>query len=124
MTAYEYLCSVQRFLPASREVKNLGGLVGKSEIKRWLENKAVLINGRRPAWKDMISFPIFELVFFPNSPSRTTYIQDWSVDREENILLETRLDKEWEEANPDKINPLILNMPEWPDGWYDWAVNV
>ena len=90
MTAYEYLVSVQQFLPASREVQSLGRPVSKGEIKRWLQNKAVLINGQRPDWKDEIQFPLFELIFWPNSPqNRTTYIQDWAVDQDEDILLET-----------------------------------
>ena len=92
MTAYEYLCERQKFLPASREVQSLGRAVSKGEIKRWLQNKAVLINGRRPDWKDEISFPIFELIFWPNSDkNRTTYVQDWAVDQDEDLLLESRV---------------------------------
>ena len=44
----------------------------KSEVKRWLKNKAVIINGKRPKSNDEIKFPITELVYFSNSKRRTT----------------------------------------------------
>jgi hypothetical protein len=45
-----------------------------SEMKRWLDQKAVLINGMRPSSKDVVQFPITQLVFFPKSGRRTTVI--------------------------------------------------
>jgi hypothetical protein len=88
MTAYQYLCGVQKFLPVSRENTNPCKPVSKSEIKRWLQNKTVIINGRRPNWDEQIQFPIDELVFFPNARTRTTMIYETSVDKNESILSE------------------------------------
>lgn len=46
----------------------------KSEIRRWLDQKAVLINGKRPSHKEEVHFPIVELVFFPKGSRKTTVI--------------------------------------------------
>jgi hypothetical protein len=51
------------------------GPVSNSEKKRWLQNRAVSINGVRPLPDDLISFPINELVFFPNSSTRKTTLR-------------------------------------------------
>ena len=45
-----------------------------SELKRMLDNKAVLINGVRPLWNEDVSFPVKSLVFFPSSNDRITTI--------------------------------------------------
>jgi hypothetical protein len=45
-----------------------------SEIRRWLDQKAVFINGLRPSASSEVSFPIVELVFFPSGNRRTTVI--------------------------------------------------
>jgi len=45
-----------------------------SEVRRWLRNKAVLINGARPGPEDEIQFPITQLVFFPKAKRKTTVI--------------------------------------------------
>jgi len=44
-----------------------------SEVRRWLKNKAVQINGKRPGVCDEIVFPIFEFVFFPKGKRKTTF---------------------------------------------------
>jgi hypothetical protein len=64
MTAWEYLRSIP-WLPQSRE----GSRTGKpsnSETKRWLEQKAVVINGDRPGPYDEIPECIVQLEFFPS----------------------------------------------------------
>jgi len=40
---------------------------GTTQRRRWLEQSAVLINGKRPKPNDEISFPVTEMVFFPKS---------------------------------------------------------
>jgi hypothetical protein len=46
-----------------------------SDRRRWLQNKAILINGARSNWDDEIEFPVTELVFFPNSDKkRCTFV--------------------------------------------------
>jgi hypothetical protein len=45
-----------------------------SEIMRWLNQGSVLINGTRPKAKDVIDFPVTQLVFFPKGKRRTTVL--------------------------------------------------
>ncbi len=73
--AFDYLKSLpKQFLPKSvikgiREVSN-------AELKRWLNDKAVIINGETPAANDSISFPVEELVFFPAGKRKTTLVKE------------------------------------------------
>lgn len=46
----------------------------KSEIKRWLNQSSVLINGAKPKAEDDVEFPITELVFFPKSKTKRTTV--------------------------------------------------
>lgn len=63
MTAWEFICS---FMPiASRE--RPGQMATRSEIKRWMQNKAVLFNAETMTWDEEIDFPIISLVLFPKS---------------------------------------------------------
>jgi len=76
MTALEYLKTFD-YLP----VRNIqcakidrGGVLHPSnnEVRRWLLNGSVIINGCTPGPSDTIPFPIEELIFFPKSKGRTT----------------------------------------------------
>ncbi len=60
------------FVRLSREQLKI--LVDSGEIKRWLQNSAVIINGSRPKPEDVVDFPVTELIFFPNGQRRTTYV--------------------------------------------------
>lgn len=51
----------------SREGRKVGK-VTNSELKRWLQNKAVLINGEPVNWDEILDFPIFSMVLFPKNP--------------------------------------------------------
>ena len=71
MTALEYLKEFD-YLP----VRNIqctkvgrGNVLhpSTSEIKRWLMNGSVIINGVRSKPWDKIQFPIRQLIFFPDS---------------------------------------------------------
>lgn len=55
-----------------------------SEILRLFENRAVLINGITPPADGCIDnqFPLWELVFFPNSNRRTTIIKKDFMDKQ------------------------------------------
>jgi hypothetical protein len=44
----------------------------RSEVKRWLKKKSVIINGSKPLPSDEISFPVNELVFFPKGRRKCT----------------------------------------------------
>ena len=73
-SAYLFLLEIRDkiSLPLSIEGKHLGQ-PSNGEVKRWLENKAVKINGKFPLPNDNIYHPIKELVFFPNGKRKTTY---------------------------------------------------
>jgi len=45
-----------------------------SEVRRWLENGAVEINGKRPKPNDPLEWPVWSLVFFPGSKVRRTTV--------------------------------------------------
>jgi len=66
-TAWEFLRSLHevcRF--QSREGKKVG-LASTSELKRWLQNKAIRINGEMVEWNELMDFPIFSVILFPNN---------------------------------------------------------
>lgn len=44
------------------------------ELRRWLDQGAVIINGKTPKAAEEVEFPIEQLVFFPNAKRRTTVI--------------------------------------------------
>lgn len=56
------VCSFQ-----SREGKCYGP-VSSSELKRWIQNKAFIINGETVDWDEPIDFQISSVVVFPNNP--------------------------------------------------------
>lgn len=77
MTSYEFLIYLVNngiYLPCSTEKSP--EKASNSEVKRWLEKKSVIINGQKPGPKDIIQFPITELIFFPKGARRTTYLQN------------------------------------------------
>lgn len=45
-----------------------------SELRRWLDQGAVIINGKTPKAAEEVEFPIEQLVFFPKAKRRTTVI--------------------------------------------------
>ena len=52
--------------------KERQGRTSRSELERWLQNGAVLVNGARLDWDEDIDFEIHSCVLFPKSPHRTT----------------------------------------------------
>ena len=69
MTAYDFLkilhddwCHFQ-----TREGKKVG-IASNAELKRWFHNGAVVINGERSRWDDVVKFPIYSMVLFPKHP--------------------------------------------------------
>jgi hypothetical protein len=45
----------------------------RSEVKRWLEQGAIRINGKFPKPHECVYFPIEDLVFFPGAKRQTTF---------------------------------------------------
>jgi len=50
----------------TREGKRVGP-VSNSELKRWCQNKALIINGESVAWDEKVDFPIISVVLFPKN---------------------------------------------------------
>ena len=62
MTTWQYLMNLNSVCQFhSRERK---GKVSNSELKRWIKNKALTIDGNKVKWDDEISFPINSLTLF------------------------------------------------------------
>ena len=56
--------------PWSRE-RNMPA--SNSDVRRWIQSGAVLINGvRSRTIDDVVEFPVTELVWFPNGKNRTS----------------------------------------------------
>lgn len=70
MTAYEFLKTFP-YLPSSAEGR-YGGRPSNSEVRRWLINRAVIINKKVPQPNDKVNFPIKRLIFFPKGKRKTT----------------------------------------------------
>ena len=45
-----------------------------SELRRWVDQKAVVINGKHVKSDDEVEFPVNSMVFFPNGKRKTTVI--------------------------------------------------
>lgn len=72
MNALTFLNSLRPAIPFSAEKPTT--LASNSELRRWMANGSVLINTERVAWDEVIDFPIFSIVFFPNGNRRTTIV--------------------------------------------------
>lgn len=76
MNVLTFLNSMRPSIPMSLENKKESKCwpASNSEIRRWLLNKAVIINGQHLAWDQEIEFPVTSLVFFPRSEKKRTTV--------------------------------------------------
>lgn len=72
-TAFDLLLMLRTkyTLPMRHGMK--GSVPSNTEVRNWLKQGAVLINGFTPQPNDPVSFPITQLVFFPNG-NRVTLV--------------------------------------------------
>lgn len=49
-------------------------LVAAMELCRMINCGEVLINGECCTWDELVDFPVFSIVYFPNSVHRTTLL--------------------------------------------------
>ena len=68
MIALSFIVSMRPAVPMSTERPCT--IASNSEIRRWLDAGAIIINGVTPKAKDEITFPITQLIFFPKSQRR------------------------------------------------------
>lgn len=74
MNALEFLLLLKHEFGAIPMSTERFGQASNSEIRRWLQNKSIEINGDRPSPDCLVQFPIQSLVFFPKANRRTTLI--------------------------------------------------
>jgi len=88
MTAIEFLKEFP-FLPTvlvRGEGKTLYGRPSNSELKRWLINGSVIINGVKPKPSDNVAYPIKEFVFFPDSKHRVTLMLPDKIEEASDLI--------------------------------------
>lgn len=68
MNVLTFLNSLRPALPMSIEQKCK--VASNSEVRRWCNDKAVLINTEPVSWDEPVDFPVFSIVFFPNGKRR------------------------------------------------------
>lgn len=54
----------------TKEGKKVGS-ASSSELKRWLQNNAVLVNGEPLKWDELMDFEVFSVVLFPKGSKVT-----------------------------------------------------
>jgi len=69
MTALQFVLSMRPAIPMSAETPCTQA--SNSEIRRWLDQSAVIINGKKPKANEQITLPVTSLIFFPKSKSTT-----------------------------------------------------
>ena len=71
MTYWDFLKEINKtcqFMSRERT-----GKASNSEIKRWLQNKSIIVNGDRPNFDDEVIFPIESMVLFPKKNRVTLF---------------------------------------------------
>ena len=48
--------------------------VSNSQLRRWLDQRSVLMNGKRPTSTDFIEYPITQLVWFPGGKKQCSLL--------------------------------------------------
>ena len=74
--AIEYLKNLS-YLPATLQRgkgREVYGRPSNEQLRRWLNMGSIVINGKTPKSLDEISFPIWQLIFFPKGKRRTIII--------------------------------------------------
>jgi hypothetical protein len=67
MNGWQFLMDLNKVCHfQTKEGKKYGG-VSNSELKRWCQNKAVIVNGEPIDWNEPMDFPIFSIVLFPKN---------------------------------------------------------
>ena len=68
MTAWELLRSLHEVCSFQTREGRRVGKASSSELKRWIQNKAMIVNGEPVEFDEQIDFPIFSVVLFPKRP--------------------------------------------------------
>lgn len=68
MNAWEFLRGLHTVCHFQTREGRKVGRASVSELKRWIQNKALIINGEPMEFDELIDFPIFSVVVFPKHP--------------------------------------------------------
>ena len=68
MTAWTFLRELHKVCHFQTREGKRTGEASVSELRRWLQNGAVVANGEKLAWDEKMDFPILSLVLFPHHP--------------------------------------------------------
>lgn len=68
MTSWEFLRSLHEVCHFQTREGAKVGRASTSELKRWIDNGALLINGERAASRELLDFPVFSVTLFPRNP--------------------------------------------------------
>jgi len=66
----QWLGGLRPALPFS--IEQPCSVMSNGELRRLLQQGAVLVNGEKATANEPVDFPVFSLVFFPNSRKRRT----------------------------------------------------
>jgi hypothetical protein len=67
MNAWQFLMSLNAVCHFQTKEGKKVGKVSNSELKRWIQNKAFVINGETVEWNEPIDFNVFSVVLFPKN---------------------------------------------------------
>jgi hypothetical protein len=77
MTAFEFLKELHTVCHFQTREGRKVGKASSNELKRWFDNGAVVINGKRVGWRNEVAFPITSMVLFPKNPVTLAYLDTW-----------------------------------------------
>jgi hypothetical protein len=68
MNALEFLKALHEVCHfQTREGKKVGR-ASNNELRRWIENKALVVNGEKVEWHEIMDFQMISVVLFPKHP--------------------------------------------------------
>lgn len=68
LTAWGFLRNLHEVCSFQTREGKKTGKASSSELKRWIQNKALLINGEPVTPDEVLDFPMFSVVLFPKNP--------------------------------------------------------
>ena len=71
LTGWEFLRSLHQICSFQTKEGKKVGKASSSELKRWLLNKAVVVNGEPLVWNELVDFPVISVVLFPKGSTVT-----------------------------------------------------
>ena len=67
LTALDFLRSLHEVCHFQTREGRKVGRASNSELKRWIQNKALVVNAEKVDWDELIDFPIISVVLFPKN---------------------------------------------------------